>query len=105
MNALKIFRDYPHLSIDEIAELVKKECQKLKEAIFSVMPEECFLKKWNALDPRMIFMVSPEMVKKKMVGPKDICALCSIEACPLNKVDNKNLRNIKVELLGRLYNR
>ncbi len=104
MNARKIFKDCLILSADEAGDFVKKEYHKLQAAIFSVMPEGCFLKMWNVLDLRMVFMLSPEMVEKKIVSQKDICALCSAEDCPFNKIDHKNLRIFKVKLLGNLHN-
>lgn len=106
MNARKIFKDCPALSPEEVGDLIQKEFYKLRTAIFSVMPEECFLKMWNFLNLTMIFMLSPKMVGKKgVVSRKDICSLCSAESCPFNNVDFKNFRVIKVKLLGNLYNR
>lgn len=64
MNA-KIFKDCLRLSADEAGDFVKKEYQRLQLAVFSIVPEECFLKAWNVLDLRMVFMLSPEMVEKK----------------------------------------
>lgn len=105
MNARKIFKDCVTLSADEAGEFVKREYHKLQAAIFSIMPAGCFLKMWNVLDLRMVFTLNPEMIEKKVISQKDICALCSAEDCPLNNVDQKNLRVIKIKLLGNLYNR
>lgn len=92
------------LNADDATELVKKEYRKLRDAIFSVVPETCFLKMWNVLGLSMVFILSPKMISKGTVRQKDICALCSAEDCPFNKVDYKNLRIIKVKLLGKIYN-
>ena len=104
MNARKIFKGCKTLSAQEVGEFVKKEYHRLQAVIFSIMPEGCFLKMWNVLDLHMVFMLNPEMIEKKVVSQKDICSLCSAESCPFNNVDHKNLRIIRVKLLGSLYN-
>ena len=104
MNARKIFKECVVLSAQEAGDFVRREYRKLRTAIFLVMPEGCFLKMWNVLDLRMVFMLTPEMIEKKTVGPKDVCALCSAEDCPFNNVDHKSLRIVKVKLLGHIYN-
>lgn len=104
MNVKKIFKDCVTLSTEEVGNLVKAEYQKLRELIFSIMPVGCFLKMWNVLDLRMVFTLSPEMIEKKLVSQKDVCALCSAKGCPYNRVDYKNLRIIKVRLLDKIYN-
>jgi len=104
MNVKKVFQNCLLLSAEEALDFVKEEYRKLQVAIFSVMPDECFLKMWNFLDLQMVFMLSPDMIKKGVVNRKDICSLCSAEDCPFNKVDCKNIRIIKVKLLNNLYN-
>jgi len=104
MNARKIFENGLTLSVEEARDFAKKEYHKLKKAIFSVVPDGCFLKMANVLDLRMVFMLSPDMIKRRMVSPRDICSLCSAEDCPFNKVNCKGLRIVKIKLLGHLYN-
>lgn len=104
MNARKIFKNCLTLSAQEAGDFVKNECHKLQTVIFSVMPAGCFLKMWKVLDLRMVFMLSPEMIEKKMVSRKDICSLCSATECPYNKVDYKDFRNIKVMIVGLVHN-
>ncbi len=104
MNARKIFKNRVTFSAEEAGEFVKKEYRKLRAVIFSIMPEGCFLKMWNTLDLRMIFMLSPEMIENKVINREDVCSLCSAEDCPFNNVDYKDLRIIKVKLLGILHN-
>lgn len=104
MDVRKIFKDCVTLSVQEAGDFVKKEYHKLQVAIFSVMPAECFLKMWKVLDLRMVFMLSPEMIEKKTVSQKDICSLCSTEDCPFNDVSMKDLRIIKVRMIGLVHN-
>ena len=104
MNARKIFKDCVILNAEEAEEFVKKEYRKLRAVIFSIMPDECFLRMWNVLDLQMVFMLNLEMIEKRRVRQKDICALCSAEDCPFNNVSHKNPRVIKVKLIGNLYN-
>lgn len=104
MKALKVLKKPPNLSVDEFVEFIKKECHKIQVAIFSVMPDGCFLKGWNSVDLKMVFMLSPKMIERRIVSRKDVCALCSAEDRPYNKVNHKKLRIIKVILLGNLYN-
>ncbi len=105
MNAETVFAQGAGiLSAESAAEFVKGEYHKLQTAIFSTTPTECFLKMWNVLDLSMVFMLSPRMMERGVVSQKDICALCSAESCPFNKVSLKNLRIIKVKILGRIYN-
>jgi len=104
MNARKIFKNCITLSAEEAGNFVKKEYRRLRAVIFSIMPEGCFLKMWNTLDLRMVFMLSPEMIEKGVVSQKDVCSLCSAKSCPFNNVDHKDLRTIKVKVLGNLYN-
>ena len=108
MNARKIFKNcliFNLFNPEEAMDLVKKEYRTLRVMIFSIMPDGCFLKMWNTLDLRMVFMLSPKMIEAKRVNQKDICALCSAERCPSNDVAHKNLRIIKVKLLGSVYNK
>lgn len=105
MNAHKVFKDCVTLNAEEAGDLARKEFHELKAAIFSITPSECFLKMWNVLDLRMVFMLNPGMIEKKKVNPKDICSLCSAEDCPFNNVSHKNLHIIKVKLLGSVYNK
>lgn len=104
MNAKKFGDINKILSIDEAINEMKKEFHILQDAIFSVMPDGCFIKMWKSLDLRMVFMLSSEMMKTKRVKQKDICALCSAKECPYNNVGFKNLRIIKLKLLGLVYN-
>ena len=103
MNVRKIFKDCITLSAEEAVDFVK-EYRKLRAAIFSVMPDGCFLKMWNTLDLRMVFMLSPEMIENKVVNREDVCSLCSAESCPFNNVNHKDLRTIKIKVLGNIYN-
>ena len=105
MNAKKFGEGQKMLSVEEAIRVIRKEFDNLQNAIFGIMPEGCFLRMWNVLSPVMLCMLSPEMIEKKIVDQKDICALCPAEGCPFNKVDHKNLRIIKVKLLQNLYNR
>ena len=104
MNARKVFKDCVVLSNQEAGDFVKKEYRKLRAVIFSIMPAGCFLKMWNTLDLRMVFMLSPEMIEKKTVSRKDVCSLCSAQDCPFNDVNMKDLRIIKVMIVGLVHN-
>jgi hypothetical protein len=104
MNARYVLNWHLNHSPEEIGEFVRKECQKLQDLIFSIMPAECFLKKLNHIGLQMVFMLSPKMIEKGMVSRKDICSLCSATTCPFNNVRNKNLRGIKIKVLGLFYN-
>lgn len=104
MNAKRFGDINKILSIDEAIDEMKKEFHTLQDAIFAVVPDGCFIKMWKSLDLRMVFMLSPEMIEKKLVSQKDICSLCSADDCPFNKVDYKYLRVMKVKFIGRFYN-
>ena len=103
MNARKIFKDCVILNAEEAEEFVKRIPQTSGGHIF-----------YNA--GRMLsadvecsgfangFYAEPQMIEKRRVRQKDICALCSAEDCPFNNVSHKNPRVIKVKLLGNLYN-
>jgi len=105
MNAKKFFgENAKRMTADEFEEFAKREFKKLEEAVFSVMPEGCFLKMWKVLDLLMVFMLSSEMVKRRLVSRKDICSLCSAKDCPFNKVSLKGIRVLKVKAIGSVYN-
>jgi len=93
------------VSADDAAEIAKREFQTLRDSIFRVVPDGCFLTGWHVLDLRMIFMLSPAMVDRGLVSSKDICSLCSANGCPHNAVSHKVVRVIKIKVLGQVFNK
>ncbi len=105
MNPDTLSESIKMFSIDDAIELVKRQFRGLKNSIFRIVPNDCFLRGWHVLDSRMVFMLSSEMVDRELVGRKDICSLCSASVCSNNRVDHKVARILKIKLLGRVFNR
>ncbi len=93
------------VNADDAAELAKGEFRELRDSIFRVVPEGCFLRGWHTLDSKMVFMLSPAMVDMGLVNSEDVCSLCSANDCPHNGVSYKVARVIKIKVLGQVFNK
>lgn len=87
---------------DLLVDAAAREFRKLRETLFTILPNDCLLKPRQILAPPML-NISTHGVKLGLITRPDVCAHCPMDTCPWHKkVNFRYLRPFKVYVLAFL---